>query len=151
MAAGTNSRRRRKPSNLSRERSGKPLSLREQATALTSFGFQCVISKGALTCTGALRPSEVSNRYDFEIRLRSGDRPRIKITDPPLEPRVPGEAIPHTYGPNDPCIYYPKGPGRDWTPSMAIASSIVPWLGLWLMHYEGWLVTGHWEGGGIEH
>jgi hypothetical protein len=34
---------------------------------------------------------------------------------------------------------------------MAMSKSIVPWLGLWLIHYEGWLATGHWEGGGVDH
>lgn len=49
------------------------------------------------------------------------------------------------------------GPGtarpfaRDWMPSMAMSTSVVPWLGLWLIHYEGWRATGHWEGGGVPH
>lgn len=33
---------------------------------------------------------------------------------------------------------------------MAMSTSIVPWLGLWIIHYEGWRATGHWEGGGVD-
>ena len=35
--------------------------------------------------------------------------------------------------------------------SAPMSNSIVPWLGLWLIHYEGWRATGHWEGGGVPH
>jgi len=31
---------------------------------------------------------------------------------------------------------------------MAIADTIVPWTADWLAHYEIWLVTGDWYGGG---
>jgi hypothetical protein len=34
---------------------------------------------------------------------------------------------------------------------MMIATTIIPWLALWLYYYEVWLATGHWEGGGIPH
>ena len=31
---------------------------------------------------------------------------------------------------------------------MSIADTIVPWTAEWLVHYEIWLVTGEWYGGG---
>ena len=31
---------------------------------------------------------------------------------------------------------------------MLLADTIVPWAAEWLMHYELWLVTGEWTGGG---
>lgn len=150
MASTTKRGVRRKSPHLG-DRGGKPLSLREQANWLEPIGFRCVVRKGCLTCTGIVQPTEISRRYAVEIQLRAGDRPRIRIQSPALDTRSDGKSIPHTYGPDSPCVYYPKTQARDWTPSMAIAKSVVPWLGLWLIHYEGWLATGYWEGGGIEH
>ena len=45
------------------------------------------------------------------------------------------------------CLYY--GPAREWIPDKMIADTIVPWASEWLLHYEFWLVTGIWHGGGI--
>lgn len=116
---------------------------------MKALGFECGFGRGELTCTGDLQPIPVCRRYRVEIRLCAGDRPRARVISPTLERRSAGEPIPHMWGPDEPCFYYPVA--RDWMPSMAIADSIVPWLGLWLIHYEGWRATGHWEGGGVSH
>jgi hypothetical protein len=92
---------------------------------------------------------EITACYRVEIRLRAGGHPSAQILTPQLRRRVPDEPVPHTWGPDEPCFYYPIA--REWMPNMAIATSVVPWLGLWLIHYEGWRATGHWEGGGVEH
>lgn len=34
---------------------------------------------------------------------------------------------------------------------MTLADTIIPWTLDWLMHYEFWLATGKWRGGGVEH
>jgi hypothetical protein len=34
---------------------------------------------------------------------------------------------------------------------MSIADTIVPWVSMWLMHYEIWLATGVWCGSKEEH
>ena len=100
-------------------------------------------------CTGELQPTPISARYRVEIRLPSNERPRARILSPPLERRTSPEPIPHTWGPDEPCFYYPVA--REWMRSMPLSTSVVPWLGLWLIHYEGWRATGHWEGGGVAH
>lgn len=116
---------------------------------MNSLQFECRMGKGEIVCTGEIQPISVSARYRVEIRLRAGDRPRARVLSPQLLRRASGEPIPHTWGPDAPCFYYPVG--RDWLPSMTMSTSVVPWLGLWLVHYEGWRATGHWEGGGIPH
>jgi hypothetical protein len=42
------------------------------------------------------------------------------------------------------CLYYPG----QWRPDLLLSTTIVPWTAEWLMHYELWLATGHWTGGG---
>ena len=32
---------------------------------------------------------------------------------------------------------------------MYLAETILPWASEWLAHYEGWLYTGEWKGGGV--
>lgn len=44
-------------------------------------------------------------------------------------------------------LYYP--PAREWRQSMLLAGTILPWTSEWLLHYETWLATGVWTGGGI--
>jgi hypothetical protein len=80
--------------------------------------------------------------------------PRVWVEDPELIPRSATEPIPHMYvadehGPARPCLYYWKA--REWKAKQAIASTIVPWLQLWLVYYEIWHATGVWYGGGIDH
>lgn len=116
---------------------------------MEAIGFACRVKHGEVRCVGLLQPTAYSQCYQVEIILRAGSRPSAQVISPKLEPRGPDEPIPHTWAPNEPCFYFPAG--RDWTPSMALAYSVVPWLGLWLVHYEGWRVTGKWEGGGVKH
>ena len=45
------------------------------------------------------------------------------------------------------CIYYKKA--KEWNESKFIAETIIPWTSEWLFHYEIWVTTGTWHGGGI--
>lgn len=70
-------------------------------------------------------------------------------------PAVPKDAIPHVYYPNPDWTEFPflvpvlpEG-AKEWLGGMAIAKTIIPWVIEWLVCYEGWLVTGRWNGGGI--
>jgi len=66
------------------------------------------------------------------------------VVAPRLE-RPPGKELPHTYDHDELCLYFPQ----EWTPTMLIATTIVPWAADWLLHYEIWLATdGTWCGGG---
>ncbi|GAB3967002.1 hypothetical protein GCM10027615_15560 [Plantactinospora veratri] len=54
---------------------------------------------------------------------------------------------PHVYPADELCLYYPGG----WKQNMLLSTTVVPWTAEWLMHYELWLVTGRWSGGGHTH
>jgi hypothetical protein len=78
----------------------------------------------------------------------------VQVLDPEigLDPRGTGEKLPHIYPcPNTRigwslCLYDPRT--KDWKPSRSIAETIIPWTAEWLFFYEGWLIDGHWAGGG---
>jgi hypothetical protein len=67
----------------------------------------------------------------------------VKIIDPCLE-RLEGERLPHVYENDELCLYYPG----EWSGKSHIADTIIPWISEWLLHYEIWLATGEWQGGG---
>jgi hypothetical protein len=100
-------------------------------------------SKGELIWVGHLQPSDVSPDYTVEVRYRLGDRPRIAVLDPPLDTQARGD-LPHVYADDDLCLYTPG----DWNATLPLATTVIPWLAEWLFHYEAWLATGVWSGGG---
>lgn len=105
-------------------------------------------------CRGALRPTPVTCVYAIRLEYAVGQPPIAIVEAPLLLGRPDGGEIPHMYPAGDrwparPCLYYP-GDG-DWVADRPLATTIVPWLLEWLIHYEVWLTTGEWCGGGVEH
>jgi hypothetical protein len=107
-----------------------------------------------LVCRGALRPTPVTSVYSIRLEYAVGQLPIAVVEEPLLTGRPDGEEIPHMYPANEqwparPCLYYPSD--GDWATDRSLATTIVPWLLEWLLHYEVWLTTGEWRGGGVEH
>lgn len=124
------------------------LTLPQQIGAVTTTwpDYDCRIERNRLVIRGPAKPATICCVYRVRIQYTLGGAPMISVDEPQLRPRKPGGKIPHVYGQDRPCLYLPKA--REWNPSMAIADTIVPWLYLWLFHYEVWHATGEWLGGG---
>lgn len=108
-------------------------------------------SRGQITPTGIvcwtrLSPLALSREYDARIEYRREKLPRAFIETPTLHHAKHGDP-PHLYGPDEPCLFYPKE--REWRPHQWIATTIVPWLLEWLAYYESWCATGVWQGEGV--
>ena len=82
--------------------------------------------------------------------------PLVRVLCPALVPNhkaLEEAPLPHVYpDPSDLrrsplCLFDPYG--NEWTHSMLIAETTVPWAREWLAHYEVWRATGRWYGGGI--
>jgi len=108
--------------------------------------FRNEIRHGCLQCSGVIRSLPVTAAYAVRMEYHESNMPTVYVDDPELRRRDNGERCPHLYGDNEPCLYWP--PGREWSPQMSLALTIIPWLHEWLVFYEGWLVTGEWQGGG---
>jgi hypothetical protein len=125
------------------------IGLREQIAwmRLIHPEFSCHIEprngRKALICRGSVQPTPVNDAYQARIEYAIPAYPMVFIESPKLQRRNEDERIPHTYAGDRPCLYR-----RDFNSEMRIATTIVPWLMYWLMFYEGWLVTGEWQGGG---
>jgi hypothetical protein len=108
--------------------------------------FQAGLTRGVASWTGELQPSPISESYTVRIEYTLRMRPVVRVLRPQLRERTPGERIPHTFPDGSVCLHV----NEDWTPASFIADTIIPWLALWLYHYESWHATGEWLGGGHE-
>ncbi len=96
-----------------------------------------------------MRPSSTSCSYRVSLRYVSGRGIAVYVLEPKLE-FFPGIwKLPHVYSTQDQklCLFRPSS--GQWDPSRQIATTIVPWIAEWLLHYEYWAATGVWSGGGI--
>lgn len=129
------------------------LTLIQQYHALKrDFGFGEIqrIGYNQLIWKGTLKSSPIGDSYLVKITYHKGNVPKIYILDPP-KLKLPKEKkrLEHVYdhGKQRLCLYYPKA--KEWKETMTISSTILPWTIDWLYHYEIWLITGSWSGGGI--
>lgn len=106
------------------------------------------LDKGALSWEYWVQPTPLSRQYKVRISYQQGAIPIVHVLDPNLKALANGRTLPHVYD-QDParlCLYLP-GSG-EWTRSMKIVDTIVPWTMLWLYYFEDWLTTAEWKGGG---
>jgi hypothetical protein len=120
-------------------------SLAQQAFALRgSFPAAGVqLSPQELLWRGAITPTALSRDYTVSIAYRLGRFPRVRVVAPGLQCR-PDESIPHVFSDGSLCLHLEE----EWSASMLIAHTTVPWTSEWLFNYEMWLATGTWHGGG---
>lgn len=103
-----------------------------------------------LTWTHTLTPSPLGDKYDIKLVYHITNSPKIYVTSPnPLVLATDKTRLPHCYDQKlqHLCLYYPDG--TEWNKSMLLASTVIPWAYEWLFHYEIWLGTGEWTGGGV--
>lgn len=102
--------------------------------------------RGLMSWSGWLQPTEMSERYRVVISWDGVSyRPRVRVIAPALRTRG-DEPLPHVFSDGSVCLHMPD----EWSPDDLISETIIPWASEWLLHYELWLVTGEWTGGGHE-
>ncbi len=113
-----------------------------KALPLTS---SATIKCGQIRWIGHFQPTPLSRSYVLRLTYRKPLSPEIVVVSPELE-RPDGDRLPHVYTGDRLCLCYP----HEWKSSQVIARTIVPWASEWLLHYEFWVATGEWHGGGHE-
>lgn len=99
---------------------------------------------------GELQPTTLSIIYDIRVKYNIGCNPDIYVLRPyPLQLAKDATKIPHTYNHEEQhlCLYHRRM--NEWNESKMIAKTIIPWTSEWLLHYEIWVTTGTWHGGGV--
>jgi hypothetical protein len=108
-------------------------------------GSRCTVHQSELRWRGQLQPTSLSHSYVVKLGYKLHDVPRVHVVHPTLAVRE-GEKLPHVYEGNRLCLYLPRA--AEWSKALLLAETIVPWASEWLLHYEVWLATGVWAGGG---
>lgn len=96
-----------------------------------------------------LRAYDCSHRYSLEIIKYPGRPVEIWLSGNALRKCADLRTIPHIYDSNEAnhkvmlCLSY-----KDWQPSQAYTDTFIPWAMEWILHFEAWLFTGEWTGGG---
>ena len=108
------------------------------------------LRRQVLVWEGQLQPSALSDTYQIRIRYRLGRRPLVTVYGDNLQ-RIDDPALPHHFH-VDPkrkqiemCLHLPG----EFNDRMLLVKTILPWASEWLLHYEIWLATGEWYGGGV--
>ena len=107
---------------------------------------------GRLHATGFIwdyrdRPTPLSREYSMRITFQRGETPSVFVTDPELSALAGERPLPHVY--HDPLRLCLTLPGtREWTGTMRIDQTFVPWATTWLYYFEDWLISDDWKGGG---
>jgi hypothetical protein len=107
-----------------------------------------VLHAGELVWRYSASPMPLSRAYQLRIDYRQDDVPRVFVEDPDLVRVAEGRRLPHVYEqqPTRLCLYLPRK--REWSGSMRIDQTVVPWAALWLFYFEEWLDSHEWKGGG---
>lgn len=104
------------------------------------------IKRSHLSWTGRLRPTAFSDDYGISLTYSLNDKPRVTVPDRTRQWRG-NRRPPHLYPDDSLCLYYPAA--REWRRDMFLSNTVLPWTAEWLFHYEVWMATGTWTGGGI--
>lgn len=123
------------------------LQLQQLALHNTLAEVTCRLRPGRLTSWFRLQPSVASRAYSLRLEYRHGRRPQVWVVDPHLTLHPSSKQLPHVHHDGSLCLWY-RG---EWADNMLLAHTIVPWAAEWLLHYEVWLATGTWTGGGHAH
>lgn len=110
------------------------------------------VREDSLTWTCSVTPSPLSNTYTLKLQYVRNNSIKIFVTEPkPLILAAGKTKLPHVYSTSEQrlCLYYPDG--IEWNTGMLYTRTIIPWACEWLYHYELWVATGNWHGGGIHH
>jgi hypothetical protein len=133
----------------------KHLSLIHQEGALKSYFPKSQISRKGekeITWTYTIAPTIVSMDYRVKLHYSYDEGAKVYVLDPnPLELASGKDKLPHVYSTTEQrlCLYYPAW--REWHPGKLYVHTLIPWTSEWLYHYEIWVGTGVWHGGGIDH
>lgn len=99
-----------------------------------------------------VKPTPLSASYTLLLHYKKAEGAKVYVISPkPLQLAKGTDRLPHVYNQQDQrlCLYYPLA--NEWNSSMLYVKTLIPWACEWLMHYEIWVGTGEWKGGGIEH
>ena len=131
------------------------ISLIKQAGSLRSYFPKSKVKRNGeeeIIWISDVTPSPLSSTYKLKLHYKRNKGAEVYVLDPKPLPLASGATVlPHVYSTPEQrlCLYYPKD--NEWNTSMLYVHTLIPWACEWLCHYELWVSTGTWHGGGIHH
>ena len=108
------------------------------------------VKRDALHWSIKVRPTPYSLEYLIEVECAMGKKPAVYASGGEIMQMDDLSRIPHKYSVDEAakrvqlCLDY-----GEWHRDDSAATTLVPWAIEWLAHFEVWLTTGKWTGGGI--
>lgn len=129
------------------------LSVRQQVAAMRRAWprFRCSRIGETANWVGVLQPNSWIQGYRVHIRYWPKRREQeggvsVRVLEPELKISDAQMREVHVYRSGGLCLFNPHR--GEWRPGACVARTIVPWTCEWIFHYEVWLATGEWLGGG---
>ena len=125
--------------------------LKFQELALRSYFPKSTISRvreDRITWISTITPTPFSRSYKVKLEYVRGEGVKFFVLDPKLMLAEGKTVLPHVYSSSEQrlCLYDPDL--DEWDASCYYVQTIIPWASEWLLHYELWLHSGDWLGGG---
>ena len=108
------------------------------------------VRRGSLSWRLVAKPTAFSLDYLIEVECREGSKPKVFASGGEIEKMEDLSDVPHKFSADAKlkriqlCLDY-----HEWGDGDSIATTLLPWAIEWLAHFEIWLTTGKWTGGGI--
>ena len=127
------------------------LSLAAQVHALRArFPDGCgTIKRGRLIWEQSITPHPLAGTYHCRLNYAMREYPHVSCLHPQLSTLAGGRTVPHVYRREEPvemCLFMRQR--ECWGDTMSLARVVMPLAYFWLAHFEEWLFSGVWRGGG---
>lgn len=105
---------------------------------------------GRLVWQATLRPSSISDVYQVSIDAKPQKFPMVWVSGGAIDRCKDLSLVPHKFNYEDDssrvqvCLQY-----QDWSSDQLFTETVMPWCCEWIVHFEIWLATDKWHGGGI--
>lgn len=107
------------------------------------------IVRSRLTWEQTITPHPLSHTYLCRVEYAMRNYPLVYCLDPQLSTLAAGRKLPHVYSRKEPicmCLFMRRQ--ECWNDTMVLARVVLPLAYFWLAHFEEWLFSGVWRGGG---
>lgn len=109
----------------------------------------CDICRDVLYWSGKMCPSPLSQTYTVRLKYKLKMYPCVTVQGQNLQ-KLDDPELPHKFHVDkekqliEMCLFL----SPDFNSRMLLADTVIPWAVEWLYHYEIWLATNEWCGGG---
>jgi hypothetical protein len=108
-----------------------------------------IIARSRLVWDQSLQPHALAHRYQCRLEHKLQGYPSLCCLDPALSVLADGRTLPHVNSRMEPvemCLFMRNS--ECWNDGMVLADIVLPLAFYWLAHFEDWLYSGVWRGGG---